>query len=68
MKFKLTSLLCFSFILQIAGCATGSSKRDIEIQDSLETVRIADSLLNLELSLDDTVKFEIDTASNLKKK
>lgn len=68
MKFKLKSLLCLSFVLQIAGCATGSSKRDIEIKDSLETVRIADSLLNLELSLDDTVEFKIDTASNLRKR
>jgi len=63
MKLKLKSLLCFSFILQLAGCATSSSKRDIEVKDSLETVRIADSLLNLELSLDDSVEFEIDTAS-----
>lgn len=67
MKSKLTGLLCLSFILQLAGCATGS-KRDIEIQDSLETVRIADSLLNLELSLDDSIEFEIDTISTLKKK
>ncbi|PRY53605.1 hypothetical protein B0I27_10374 [Arcticibacter pallidicorallinus] len=67
MKFKLTGLLCLSFILQIAGCATGS-KRDIELQDSLETVRIADSLLNLELSLDDSVEFEIDTISAPKRK
>jgi|GEM_PF-1337725 len=68
MKSKLTSLLCLSFILQLAGCATGSSKRDIEIKDSLETVRIADSLLNLELSLEDSVEFEIDTTSNLRKR
>lgn len=66
MKFKLISLLCLSFILQMAGCATGDSKRDIEIRDSLETVRIADSLLNLELSLDDSVKFEVDTVSTLR--
>lgn len=68
MKFKLTSLLCLSFILQMAGCATGSSKREAEIQDSLETVRIADSLLHLELSLDDSVEFKVDTTSVLKKK
>lgn len=47
----------------MAGCATGSSEREIEIQDSLETVRIADSLLLLELSLDDSVEFKIDTGS-----
>jgi len=64
MKSKLVSLLRFSFILLMAGCSTGSSKRDIEIQDSLETVRIADSLLNLELSLEDSLEWEIDTASS----
>lgn len=68
MKSKLTSLLYLSFILQMAGCATGSSEREVEIQDSLETVRIADSLLHLELGLDDSVEFEVDTTSVLKKK
>jgi len=68
MTFKPVSLLYLSFILLMAGCATGSSEREIEIQDSLETVRIADSLLLLELSLDDSVEFKIDTGSVPNKK
>lgn len=68
MKFKLSCLLCLSFILQIAGCTGSSSDRETELRDSLETVRIADSLLNLELNLDDNVAFEPDTSSGIRKK
>ncbi|MGV3706891.1 MAG: hypothetical protein ACO1NU_16095 [Arcticibacter sp.] len=68
MKFKLLCLLCLSFILQIAGCANGDSEREIEVRDSLETVRIADSLLHLELNLDDSVELQPDTASTSPKK
>lgn len=47
--FGILGILCAIFI---TGCNSEEDKSQIERRDSLETVRIADSLLQLELNSD----------------